>query len=162
PPNSKDRKRRRYFVNNVFSISLFTSLFAASMNFAVAQGLVVTGIEPAPSYDTMTPPANGGSYIDPVFGSTVKRISNALSTPNADRGGYLTWIENEYSTASAFNNDNSKLILLHQSYFALYDGAGSYLHDLPMEINATSEPRWSRKDLVTLYYHSGNQLKSYN
>src|SRR6185369_2721806 len=45
----------------------------------------------------------------------------------------------------------------------LYDGpTGSYNRDLPLEINSSSEPRWSRKDNATLYYHSGNQLKSYN
>ena len=57
---------------------------------------------------------------------------------------------------------NRKFILVHQSYFALYDGSGFYIHDLPLEINSSSEPRWSRKDNVTLYYHSGNMLKSAN
>lgn len=116
-----------------------------------------------PDYDSFVPPAVGGTMTDPVFGSTIKHVSNALTTPNADQGGGLTWIENEYSTASAFNNDNSKFILLHQSYFALYDVAtGLYIHDLPLQINSSREPRWSRTDLVTLYFHSGNQLLSYN
>ena len=137
-------------------------LFAATMNIAMAQ-TTSTGPELAPSYDTFVPPPVGGTYSDPVFGSTIKRVSNALATPNGASGGSLNWIENEYSTASPFNTDNSKFVLVHESYFALYDGAtGLYLHDLPFEINASSEPRWSRKDLVTLYYHAGNQLKSYN
>src|SRR5262249_46882521 len=50
----------------------------------------------------------------------------------------------------------------HQNYFALYDGNGSYTRDLPLEINASSEPRWSRSDRDTIYYHFRNQLKSYN
>jgi len=128
---------------------------------AVAQ-LTSTGVELAPEYDTLAAPSVGGTYVDSTFGSTIKRVSNALGTPNADGGGNLTWIENEYSTMSPFNSDNSKFILVHQSYFALYDGSGFYIHDLPLEINASSEPRWSRKDNVTLYYHSGNMLKSYN
>ena len=144
----------------VILVSLFL-LSIGSVAPALAQ-LTGTGIEPAPNYDTFVPPPVGGSYVDPVFGSTIKRVSNALGTPNADGGGYLTWIEDEYSAANAFNNDNSKFILVHQSYFALYDGSGFYLHDLPFEINSSSEPRWSRKDNVTLYYHSGNMLKSYN
>ena len=77
-------------------------------------------------------------------------------------GGKLAWIVNEYSTASPFNNDNSRLILVHQSYFGLYDGNGNFLGNLPLEINSSSEPRWSRKDNSTLYYHRGNQLKSYD
>ena len=131
--------------------------------FATAFGqITTTQVELAPNYDTFTPPAAGGTYVDPVFGSTVKRVTYAIGTPNADRGGNLTWIENEYSTMSPFNSDNSRFILVHQSYFGLYDGTGTFLKSLPMEINASSEPRWSRKDQVTLYYHYANQLKSYN
>lgn len=122
----------------------------------------VTGIEAAPSYDSFQPPSVGGTYVDPVFGATVKRVSNALATPNADRGGMLTSIYDEYSAVNAFNSDNSKFILVHQSYFGLYDGSGTFLANLPLEINASSEPRWSRKDNATLYYHAANMLKSYN
>ena len=147
------KKYVRRVVSSVLSLSLGT---------AYAQLATTSALAP-PNYDTMVPPPVGASYVDPVFGATVKRVSNALATPNADRGGYLTWIENEYSTTSAFKNDNSRFVLVHESYFALYDGStGLYIHDLPFEINASSEPRWSRNDLVTLYYHSGNQLKSYN
>ena len=139
-----------------------SSVLTLSLGTAYAQLATTSALAP-PNYDAMIPPAVGATYVDPVFGAIVKRVSNALATPNADRGGYLTWIENEYSTTSAFNNDNSRFVLVHESYFALYDGStGLYIHDLPFEINASSEPRWSRNDLVTLYYHSGNQLKSYN
>jgi len=113
-------------------------------------------------YGTLQPPASGSAYTDPVFGTSIKRITNAMSTDNADIGGKLAWIVNEYSTASPFNNDNSRLILVHQSYFGLYDGNGNFLGNLPLEINSSSEPRWSRKDNSTLYYHRGNQLKSYD
>jgi hypothetical protein len=115
-----------------------------------------------PDYNSFMPPGVGGSYADPVFGSTIKRISNALGTPNADGGGNLTWITDEYSTMSPFNSDNSRILLVHQSYFALYDGAGVYLRDLPLEISASSEPRWSRKDNHTIYYVRGNQLKTFD
>ncbi len=142
--------------------TLFVSLFFAAFTGAAFAQSTATGILSAPDYDTLVPPSIGGTYVDPVFGTTIQRVSNALTTPNADQGGNLTWIENEYSAVSAFNSNNSNFILLHQSYFALYTGAGVYLHDLPLEINATSEPRWSRTDNITLYYHSGNMLKSYN
>ena len=121
-----------------------------------------TGVYSPPDYDSFMPPAVGGSYADPVFGSTIKRISNALSTPNADSGGNLDWITGEYSTMSPFNSDNSRILLVHESYFGLYDGAGAYMQDLPLEINASSEPKWSKADNKTLYYVRGNQLKSYD
>ena len=121
-----------------------------------------TSIYPPPNYNTFLPPAVLGSYSDPVFGTTIKRISNALGTLNADAGGNLTWITDEYSTMPPFNSNNSRIILVHQSYFGLYDGSGTFIGNLPMEINASSEPRWSRSDANVLYYHSGNRLKSYN
>jgi len=159
----KNGTKKEKLVKKLVRAILFSGslLLIGSKETAVAQ-LTTTGIELAPEYDTLVPPQVGLTYVDPTFGSTIKRVSNALGTANADGGGNLTWIENEYSTMSAFNSDNSKFILVHQSYFALYDGSGFYIHDLPLEINASSEPRWSRKDNVTLYYHSGNMLKSYN
>jgi len=76
-------------------------LLLGSMAPALAQ-LSVAGLEIPSNYDTFQPPAVGGTYVDPAFGSTVKRVSNSLGTLNADNGGDLTWIENEYSTASPF------------------------------------------------------------
>jgi len=141
---------------------IVSTVLSLLLGTAYAQLTTTSAVDP-PDYNSMIPPAVGGTYTDPAFGAKIQRVSNAPSTPNADRGGSLTWIENEYSTMSAFNNDNSKFILLHESYFALYDGTtGLYIYDLPFEIDASSEPRWSRADLVTLYYHSGNQLKTYN
>src|SRR5580704_8272519 len=138
-------------------IFLLISLFAMA---ALAQ-LTTTGVETPTNYNTFVPPAAGASYVDPVFGSTIKRVTNAVATTNADQGGDLQWIENEYSTMAAFNSDNSKFILVQESYFGLYDGDGTFLYSLPLEISSSSEPRWSRTSTGVLYYHLGNQLKSY-
>ena len=118
------------------------------------------GVEVPVDYDGFLPPGAGGWYTDTVFGSVVRRVSDAMNTPNVANGGHLTWITDEYSTMSPFNTDNSFLILIHESYFGLYDSKGTYLKALPLEVNSSSEPRWSRKDNRTLYYRSGNQLKA--
>jgi hypothetical protein len=117
-----------------------------------------------PDYTTFQPPSVGGTYIDPVFGTAIKRLTNAMAMKRNDLGTGATLVtaETEYSTMSAFNQDNSRLILAHFSYFGLYDAAANYIRDLPFEINASSEPRWSRKDPNVLYYHRTNQLKQYN
>ncbi len=109
-------------------------------------------------YDAFLPPDAGGWYSDTVFGSVVWRVSGAKTTPDAADGGHLSWITDEYSTCCPFNSDNSRLILVHESYFGLYDGAGKYLKALPLEVNSSSEPRWSRQDNRTLYFHAGNRL----
>ena len=125
--------------------------------------LTDSNVYPPINYFTFHPPAAGGSYVDPTFGSAIKRISDAPGSLNAADAGRLTMIVGEYSTVSPFNSDNAKLLLQHQSYFALYDGTGNYLRDLPFEISASSEPRWSRTDPNVFYYHTAsNQLKRFN
>src|SRR5436190_3251506 len=120
-------------------------------------------VYPPPDYSTFQPPANGGSYIDPVFGTAIKRISNAMTTTDAASGGNVTTISPEYSTMSPFNNDNTRLLIQHFSYFALYDGDGNFLKDLyQYGVHASAEPSWSRTDTNVLYFVNGNQLKSLN
>jgi hypothetical protein len=150
--------------NQIVRTILLAGILALAVSLAPALAQSTAGGVAVPTnYDTFQPPVAGGTYVDPVFGSTIQRVSNALGTPDAANGGDLTWIENEYSAMSAFNSDNSKFILVHQSYFGLYDGSsGVFMYALPFEITASSEPRWSRRDNATLYYHSGNELKSYN
>lgn len=107
-------------------------------------------------------PRPGSNYIDPIFGTSVRRLSNASAMPDNADTGRLAYVTPEYPTVSPFNADNGRLLLQHFSYFALYDGEGRYLKDLPFEIHASSEPRWSRHDPAIFYYLSGNELKSYN
>ena len=119
-------------------------------------------VSQASNYYTFQPPAVGAGYTDPMFGTSITRISNALATANLDSGGNLIFVNNEYSTMTPFNQDNSKILLAHQSYFALYDASGNFLSVLPFEINTSSEPRWSRTDAGVLFYHFINQLRQYN
>ena len=116
------------------------------------------------NYFTLVPPAAGQSYLDPVFGTSIRRISDALNQPNSRNVGSVPFIATEYSTMSPFNVDDSRLLLVHHSYFAVYDGEGRYQKDLPMDATASSEPRWSRRDPNLLYYIPvyGNSLKSYD
>lgn len=114
-------------------------------------------------YYTFLPPPLGGTYTDALFRTEVKRISDALNTLDGawNDGRKLTFAMNEYATMSPFNSDHSWLILQHQSYFALYDGLANYVRDLPYQIHASSEPRWSRSSADLLYFLSGNQLRQY-
>ena len=142
------------------SLVLSSSLLALSGAAVLAAGAASSSSSALapPSYDSFEPPAKGSTYQDPTFGTTVKRLSDAMTmTDNAGRGG-LTTISTEYSTASPFNADNSRLILQHNSYFGLYDGNGNYLRDLPFDVNVSTEPRWSRTDPDVLYFVSGNRL----
>ena len=136
---------------------LLPALLAFSRLIAFA-AVTDTGIHVPPAYDTLVPPSAGDSYDDPAFGTAIKRVSDAMATADSASRVGLTSISTEYSTASPFNSSGSRLLLLHQSYFALYDGKGRYQGDLPLEVNAASEPRWSRRDPNALYFVRGNSL----
>src|SRR5579885_3281871 len=113
-------------------------------------------------YDSFEPPSAGHSYVDPVFGTVIKRISDARHTRSADNGEPVRSVETEYSTVCPFNSDNSRILLSEFTYFALYDGSGKRIKPLRLEVNTSSEPRWSRTDPKIFYYHFRNQLKKYN
>jgi WD40 repeat protein len=132
--------------------------FLAATTLVVFAATTDSQTHAPPSYDTFVPPAIGGSYTDPAFATSIKRLSDSMNmTDNAGRGG-LTSVSTEYSTASPFNSDGSRLILQHNSYFGLYDGNGGYLGDLPFAVNTSTEPRWSRTDPNVLYFVSRNSL----
>jgi hypothetical protein len=118
------------------------------------------GIHLPVDYGTFDPPAAGASYVDPDFGTTIKRLSDARHTPNDAGSGTLAFVTNEYSTMSPFNRDGTRLLLQHQSYFGLYDGEGRFLRNLPFYVAASAEPRWSRHDPGLLYFVWGNQLRT--
>lgn len=144
----KSLRRSLVFTTTILALSGIVTLAASTSNSAV----------PPPSYETFMPPAKGGTYTDPAFGTTVRRLSDAMNTTDNAANGGLTTVSTEYSTASPFNRDNSRLILQHNSYFGLYDGNGTYQQDLPFAVNVSTEPRWSRTDSNVLFYVGGNSL----
>jgi hypothetical protein len=115
---------------------------------------------PPPNYYDFLPPEVGATYVDPTFGTVIKRVSDARrAAPSPGSPAGVVFVTNEYSTVSPFNSDGSWLLLIHQSAFALYDGEGNYVKNLPRGLSASSEPRWSRQDPNRLYYVNGNQLR---
>jgi hypothetical protein len=139
-----------------------------SITYNVANFTIIprtdTSISTPANYTTSQPPAAGESYGDSVFGSNIKRLTDSTHTFDAafGDGRMVNTIGTEYSTMTPFNQDNTRLLLEYLSYFALHDGEGNFLGNLPFQINSSSEPRWSRKDPNVLYYRLGNQLKQYN
>src|SRR6266446_1470732 len=121
-----------------------------------------------PVLPLLTLPPVGGIYTDPVFGTTIKRVTDASKTIDVGAGdGRKLWAAQvEYAPITPFNIDGTKLLLEYASYFVLFSGEGEFLYnplvDGRYEINASSEPRWSGKDPNIFYYLHGNEFKVFD
>jgi hypothetical protein len=109
----------------------------------------------------MTPlakPALAQTVIDPQFGTTLRRIS-AVAPSGANPA-----IVPLYSTVSAWNADESGLILYHVGFgHELYDGH-TYRFIRALDINPADVEQvyWHTSDPDVLFYASGNQLIRYH
>src|SRR6266571_4056848 len=74
---------------------------------------------PPTNYTSFTPPPKGGSYVDPDFGCTVKRVSDAVNDFGANTG-----VHHGYSLLSPFNA-NDTLLSLYVEH-----GPGWYIADM--------------------------------
>ena len=113
-----------------------------------------------PGHKTFAPPAKGQSYIDPVFGCRVKRLTDAAS----EGVGQLT---HAYSSVSPFNADSTRVLILRgDGIMSVRDLNGAIVRDnlYRRGIVLTGDPVWSRTDPNVLYFHTspGNQLMSYS
>lgn len=101
-------------------------------------------------------PAVGGSYVDAVFGTNVRRITGAAD-------GSPAGVVPEYSKVQAWNADGSRLLLRGtNAAWHLLDGrslSGSFAHRLPV---GDIEPRWDPRRADRLYYVLGSAVWSYS
>ena len=106
-------------------------------------------------------PAYLQPFQDPVFGSTVERISDA-------RAWGVDYVVNEYSKADPWNCDGTRLILTDsKGRWLLLDGR-SYQRNGFVKARdgeplvASIEPRWHPTDPDAFYYFDGNSLMRYS
>ncbi|GIK82805.1 MAG: hypothetical protein BroJett024_39100 [Alphaproteobacteria bacterium] len=112
----------------------------------LCEGLVTDKL--AHAMTDVAKPAVGGSFVDPQFGTTIRRISDA-----AAKG--FEFIKPMYSTIQAWNADETRLILLRPGgWHELYDGKTyQYLRTLD-DISPADDEQvyWDTTDPQVLYY----------
>jgi len=105
-------------------------------------------------------PEKGVPFADPVYGTTVVRITDKQADGYAGNG-----IQNEYAKADAYNSDNSLIILRsNDAHWYLYD-ASDYrlLRDLSGIVGLQEpEPRWHAEDPNLFYYLHDTKLMQYD
>ncbi len=110
-------------------------------------------------WETFVPPGKGKSYVDPTFGCTVTRVSDA--SKDSWSGSFYLPISHGYSTVSPFNADDS--------YLLLTDGFGRrYVTDLKgnIVVPISNMPTgyndgwflWDATNPAVFYYTTGNSL----
>jgi hypothetical protein len=110
----------------------------------------------------VTKPAKGQAFVDPQFGTTVRRISDASSAVGA--AGVIAPM---YSTVQAWNADESYLILYHTGGSGaghhLYNGK-TYAHIKQLDISPADIEQvfWDTSNPKILYYVDGTALKKFN
>lgn len=97
------------------------------------------------------------------------RLSDSVNTFDISRGGdsKVNTIVLEYSTVCPFSPNSKYLLLIHQSYFALYkwDDISKYIYiqSLPLEVDSSSNPRWkSNETFLFIPKNARNELKEYS
>ena len=110
------------------------------------------------NYNTFLPPPMGGAYVDPVFGTTVMRLSDAAKIIGSS-GNVNSAVSNEYSSVNPINADNSLVYLqiaLGGKRLYSINGGLANVPSPDLSFNGKGplsfQMRWSRTDPNILYY----------
>ena len=132
----------------VFAVLLLTGLVGLSN--AQTCGLTDKGVHLPPNYTTMTPPAYGHSYTDPVFGCQITRLVNGT---------------HEYSEMAAINANDTKIMVgINRIVGAIIIDFSGNLICSSSSVGGTSEARWDKTDPNKMWYHDvgGNHIYTFN
>lgn len=135
-------------------------LCALSANAQTRCGLLNdTAVRLPSAWETFAPPAVGQSYVDPVFGCTVIRITNAAIDETLWDGSHPSFM-NHYSTWSALNaNDTLILVVSNDGWWRVRRIDGSVAVTVAaMPLMNNGHPVWDATDPAVFYYTSGNTL----
>lgn len=112
-----------------------------------------------PNYDTFTPPAAGQSYVDPVFGCTVQRVTNGSTETLGD--GTHPGLMNFYSTLTALNaDDNMLFVVATDGNWSIRGTSGNVVIATSKMPNFSGHPVWDASNGNVFYYALNNSVFS--
>lgn len=100
-------------------------------------------------------------FTDPVFGSRIKRISDAklFSKMDLGPGDAATKLRHHYASSAAWNSDSSKYLL---NFGQVRDTKTNELVIITSHYTFLKEYIWSKVDPNLIYGTSGNKLLTFN
>lgn len=141
--------------------ALVVVVLAHGGSAAVAGADLCLGLPLDKAPHPMTPlarPAPSAAVVDPEFGGVIRRIT---AVPEV---GVNPVIAPLYSTVSAWNADESRLLLYHVGKgHELYDGRSyRFIRSLDIDPADVEQVYWHTRDPDLLFYASGNRLVRYH
>jgi hypothetical protein len=111
------------------------------------------------NYDTFTPPSAGQSYVDPVFGCTVQRVTNGSAETLGD--GTHPGLMNFYSTLTALNaSDTMLFIVATDGNWSIRNTSGGVVISTSKMPNFSGHPVWDSTNGNVFYYALNNSVFS--
>lgn len=136
-----------------------------------------TNVHTPPSYDSFLPPALGNSYVDPMFGCKITRLSDAINNPgtqtctNGTSGNPLTNCQGKhwYSLVAPDNEDHTMVFIQLNTFPAIVEGpVTTYASPGTILVKQSNFPTgnltsqgfvvWDIVDPKTFYYTASNQF----
>ena len=109
------------------------------------------------NYDSFTPPAVGQSYVDPVFGCTVKRLTDGTLESLWD--GKHPGLMHYYSTFSAINAGGTLVfVIANDGSWSIRDTNGGVAVSAANMPNMSGHPVWDAADGSSFYYAAASTL----
>ena len=113
-----------------------------------------------PNWDSFTPPPTGQSYVDPVFGCPVKRLTNSTVDETAWDGKYLSFMH-YYATFTPVNAADTMLFIISSDgMWRIKDLNGNIVVPSSNTPIFGGHPVWDATSANLFYYSSYNTLFS--
>jgi len=113
-----------------------------------------------PNWDSFIPPGTGQSYIDPVFGCPVKRLTNSSVDEAAWDGKYLSFMH-YYSSFTPMNSTDTMLFIIsNDGLWRIKDLDGNIVVPAAKTPIFGGHPVWDANNGNVFYFASYNTLFS--
>ncbi len=154
--------KRRFFISrrsvlsvtkSAFSLVLFTLPIFPNASFSQQNTALISSKTPF-SEPSVSRPRKGGVYTDPVFGTQIKRLTDASSEGGK---GFICY----YPKLNPFNADESRILVYERGgRWHLFSIAGERLKQLPIRNGQTDpQPRWSPSNPNKLLWFDANKIQ---
>jgi hypothetical protein len=148
-----------------FTLSAPTNAIVSAVAFKPANDVLCGQLNDGlvhlpPTWDTFTPPVAGQSYIDPVFGCRVKRLTNSSIDETTWDGKFLSFM-NYYSTFTPVNAADTLLFVISDDgNWRIKDLNGNTVVPTSRTPIFGGHPVWDSSNGNLFYYASYNILFS--